>query len=195
MHHLICREKKVKRFKGFFLFMAVILSLSLISGCSSSDDSSSTSGNNDIADSGGSSENDSSSNPSSNKNTYGLGETFTFDDLEITMGSEISFTSVKNKYSDHYKDVVVRIPVTVKNLKDETHNLNMFYYTLFGSQGTELEGISAYFDEDCIDWAGELRSGASYTKYFYLLYDGDGVYAIEFDNWSTKITVEFNVVK
>ena len=28
-----------------------------------------------------------------------------------------------------------------------------------------------------------------------MIYDGDGTYAIEFDDWSEKITVEFEVKK
>ena len=82
----------------------------------------------------------------------------------------------------------------MKNNKDENHNLNMFYYKTFGSQGTELDDISAYFDDE-VGWAGELRPGASYTKAFYLLYDGDGTYAIEFNDWFNTVTVEFEVKK
>lgn len=123
---------------------------------------------------------------------YSLGETFTFDDLEITLGDKITFTKVKNQFSEHNKKSVVKVPITVKNVKDETHSLNMFYYKRYGSQGVELDDVSAYFD-DSVDYAGDLRTGASYTKYLYLLYDGDGTYAIEFDNWTTKITVEFEV--
>ena len=67
----------------------------------------------------------------------------------------------------------------------------MFCFKAFGANGTELGDESAYF----VDFAGELRSGASYTKYLYYLYDADGKYAIEFDDWSTKVTVEFDVKK
>ena len=70
----------------------------------------------------------------------------------------------------------------------------MFYYKAFGSQGTQIDTFGYYFDNS-IDEAGELRSNASYTKYIYLLYDGNGTYAIEFDNWKDKITVEFEVNK
>ncbi len=56
----------------------------------------------------------------------------------------------------------------------------------------QLESAAPYFD-DVIDYTGDLRSGASYTKYFYILYDGNGTYSIEFDNWSTELTVEFQI--
>ena len=70
----------------------------------------------------------------------------------------------------------------------------MFYYDVYGSQGTEVKSLNSYFDEN-IDDAGDLRSGASYTKYIYFLYDGNGKYDIEFDNWSEHKVVEFNITK
>lgn len=131
----------------------------------------------------------------SNDKTIGLEEKFTFDDLEITLGSGISFTKINNRFSDYNGQDVVRVPITVKNIKDETHNLNMFYFSIYGANGTQLSTISSYFN-DSIDFAGDLRSGASYTKYLYFLYDGDGTYSVEFDKvWGSKITVEFTVSK
>ncbi len=129
------------------------------------------------------------------KDQYALDKAFKFDDLEITIGSEFSYTTVDNKYSDHYQKEVIKIPVTVKNLKEETHGLNMFYYDFYGSQGTELDSVSAYFSDDCVDYAGDLRTDASYTKYFYVLYDGDGKYTVEFNNFSEKISIDFEVKK
>lgn len=126
--------------------------------------------------------------------TVGLGDTFTFDDLEITIGTEIAFAKIENEFSEDNGKEVVKLPVTVKNIKDETHSLNMFYYKVFGATGTEANNAFAYFD-DSVDEAGEIRSGGSYTKYMYFIYDTDGTYAIEFDNWSEKVTVEFEVKK
>lgn len=160
-----------KIFKGLFIVLALFLTVTLITGCTSE------SGDSD-----------------SKKKSYGLGETFTFDDLEITLGSDISFTTIKNDYSEYNGKDVIKLPITVKNLKDETHGLNMFYYKVYGSQGSKSNSVTSYFD-DGVDEAGDLRSGASYTKYMYFIYDGNGKYAIEFDNWSTKITVEFDVNK
>lgn len=119
---------------------------------------------------------------------------FVFDDLEITISSDISFDKVDNRYSDHNGQDVVKVPITVKNLKNETHNLNMFYYDVYGSLGTEIETVGSYFDED-INTAGGLRNGASYTKYMYFLYDGDGDYYIEFDDWSEKLELKLTVNK
>lgn len=128
------------------------------------------------------------------KSDLTLGDTFIFDDLEITLGTDITFTKVNNRFSDYNGKDVVKLPITVKNLTDETHGLNMFYYEFYGSQGTEVENVASYFKES-IDYAGDLRSGASYTKYMYFIYDGNGEYAIEFDNYSEKINVVFDINK
>lgn len=129
-----------------------------------------------------------------NNSKPALDKAFNFDDLEITIGSSYSFVAIDNHYSEHHNSSVVKLPVTIKNLKDETHSLNMFYFNLFGSKGTELDNIASYFD-DSIDYAGDLRTGASYTKYFYLLYDGDGTYSIEFDDLTNKITIDIDIKK
>lgn len=130
----------------------------------------------------------------SNDGKYKLNETFKFDDLEITFSDKYSFTKVKNEYSDHNGKTVVKIPVTVKNLKNETHSLNMFYYNVYGSKGTRVETVGSYFTED-LEFAGDLRSGASYTKYLYFIYDGDGEYVIEFDNYSEKVELSMQIKK
>lgn len=155
-----------KILKGLLLVIALVLSITFITGCTAEPETS----------------------------TVGLGETFTFDDLEITLGTEISFTKIENEFSEDNGKDVVKLPVTVKNIKDETHSLNMFYYKVFGATGTEANNAFAYF-EDSVDEAGEIRSGGSYTKYMYFVYDGDGKYAIEFDNWIDKVTIEFEVKK
>ena len=127
-------------------------------------------------------------------------EKFVFDNLEIVIGSGYSFTYSQSKYSDAYGKNVIKLPISVKNIKTETHSLNQFDYTLFGSNGTEIENYNSDFyiwddKKDTIDDAGDLRPGAEYTKYIYFEYDGDGIYTIEFDNWSTTKTVEFEIKK
>lgn len=159
-----------KSFKNLIVMFILLMSLTLITGCT-----------NNITE------------KLSNK-AYGLNDTFTFDDLEITIGDNIEFTKVNNQFSDYDGKTVVKLPITVKNIKDETHSLNMFYYSIFGTEGIELDSLSAYFD-DAVDYAGDLKNGGSYTKYLYFLYDGDGEYSIEFDNYSSKVIVEFDVKK
>ena len=121
---------------------------------------------------------------------YTLGDTFKVDNLEITLGKEIKFSSVDNQFSEHHKKPALGIPITVKNLGNETDSL--YSYTFYGSEGTQLDSIGYYFDDSISD-AGKLRPGASYSKYIYCLYDGDGHYALELG--MEDVTVEFDVKK
>jgi hypothetical protein len=135
-----------------------------------------------------------SASSTSNDEIYKLGDTITFDGLEITFDSTYTFVTIQNQFSEYNGKSVIKLGATVKNISSEKNYLNMFYYSLFGSQGTELSRVTAYFD-DTIDYAGELKPEASYKKYFYILYDGDGDYSIDFDNFSQEISVEFSIYK
>lgn len=132
--------------------------------------------------------------PSTNnkKNNYTLGETFEFDGFEITLDKSYSFVTLDNEFSELNGSTVIKLGATIKNNSGKTDHINQFFLTEFGSKGTELDSVDYYFDES-VDDAGDLRDGASYYKYFYILYDGNGKYGIDFDNYSKKITVEFDV--
>lgn len=130
-----------------------------------------------------------------NNDDYVINKAFKFDDLEITISDDISFTTINNEFSDlNHKDIIV-IPVTIKNLKDETHSLNMFFYKFYGSKGTGIDSASAYFMDESVDFGGELRAGATYTKNFYIAYDGNGDYYVEFNNFSQKIEIKIPINK
>ena len=126
------------------------------------------------------------------KDKYSLGESFLFDGLKLKLDNTYTFDTIDNMFSDKNGSKVIKIGVSVKNVSEEKKSLNMFYYDMFGSKGTELDSVSFYFDDD-IDLAGDLKPEASYKKYFYILYDGDGVYSIDFDNFYQKVSVEFNI--
>ena len=140
------------------------------------------------------SNNSSTNNVSSGDGKYKLGDTFVFDGLELSFDTSYSFTTIKNRYSDQNGKSVIKLGVNVKNVSEEKNHLNMFYYDIFGSQGIELDSISSYFD-DSIEDAGDLKTGASYKTYFYILYDGDGKYSIDFDNFTQKVSIEFDIKK
>lgn len=165
-----------------------------LTGCSN-DNNTNNEENNNSNNNYNNSSNDSSNNSNTiQNNKYGLGDTFVFDGLELTFDTTYSFATIKNKYSKHNGKSVIKLGINVKNVSSQKNSLNMFSYDLFGSQGTELDSITSYFD-DTIDYAGDLKPDASYKSYFYILYDGDGKYSIDFDNYSQEISIEFNVAK
>ena len=126
-------------------------------------------------------------------------DTITFDGLEITFKNDYDFTTLDNEYSKLDGSDVIRIPVHVKNISDNVAGINMFYVTMYGSNGTKIEDLSFYFmdDNDMMNDAGtdSLRSGAEIDVICHILYDGDGDYYISFDNFSSEIEVKFPIKK
>ena len=124
-----------------------------------------------------------------------IDKAFEFDGLEITVGSNYEFAVVDNEYSDYNGATAVRIPITVKNISADFNSLNPFYFKVIGSQGTDVDSLDSYFEDD-ITWnAGDLRPEASYTRYMYIVYDGDGLYTVVFDNWDVKVYIDLNIAK
>ena len=176
--------------------LALLLILSL-AACSSNDDASSTS--NDQTSSQEQQETVSSETTEeteevneSKELTYG--DTFTFDGFEITISNNIEWATVENQFAEENGMDVALVPVHIKNNSGETGMLNMFYYKFFGPSGVELSSLAGYF-ENTLDFSGELRDGAETDSYFALLYEGDGDYYIEFDNYSDKLEVKLPITK
>lgn len=124
--------------------------------------------------------------------SYRGNETFTFDNLEITVGNNYSFTTLNNKYSRYNGRKVIKIPVTIKNTLDKDYNLNLYYYSLYDYKGEEIDEVAAYFN-DGLFYADNLKPGESYTKYLYILYEKDGTYIIKFNKKEEKVVVFFDV--
>lgn len=133
-------------------------------------------------------------NNNTKKSTKVNGDKFSFDKFEIAIGNNYSFVQVNNEYSQYNGQDVIKLPITLKNTSYEKTHLNMFYHSYEGPSGKSLPKLAAMFDES-IDYADDLESGEEYTKYLYILYDGDGKYKIEFNNYKEKKTVEFTINK
>ena len=121
-------------------------------------------------------------------------EKFTFDELEITIGKNYTFDIIDKEYDKDNKKEVVKLPINVKNLKNNTHHLSMFYYTIKSPDKIKLSSKGEHFD-DSIDYAEYLANNKSYTKYIYFVYEKDGVYSLEFNNGSEKKEVYINIYK
>ena len=114
---------------------------------------------------------------------FTLGDSFEFNGssgrIEITLGTDISWTEITNTWSEHYGATVFAIPVTITNIDTETGGINMFDISQFGSHGLRLRSVGIFLDND-ITMQGDMRPGATAEGNLYFLYVGDGQYAIEF---------------
>jgi hypothetical protein len=111
--------------------------------------------------------------------TYSVGEAFTFDGLEIMLGAEMQWTVMGSRGNNYENEDVVKIPIIVKNLKDDEHGLNMFFYGVSGSKGTKVHALTV--SKDDINTAGGIESGGIKEAYIYIRYDGDAEYIIVFN--------------
>lgn len=130
-----------------------------------------------------------------NKTQYKIGEYFKFDGLEMVLDYGIQFKTIENRYSEYNGETVIAIPTSVKNISGKTHGLNTYTYRHFGPDGTQTPtSISVYF-QDSVDDIGDMRNGAIDYGYMYILYEGDGDYIVEFNNYTERIEVTIPVKK
>lgn len=134
------------------------------------------------------------SKPDESSKVLTFNSTILFDDLEIVIGNQIKWVKVDNQFSENNGADVAEVPVTIKNVSDKTHGLNMFYYKFYGPDGNELDDVSTYFDNDAYS-AGDMRSGATQNTYFHILYKGNGDYYVEFSAFSDPIEVKLPIKK
>lgn len=141
----------------------------------------------------GSTYNTESNYNNSSKTTFTLGETFTFDNLEFSMGTSVEFTTIDNEFSDYYECDIIKIPVTIKNIGSKSNSLSSLDFSVYSPNNKELSSVYSYFD-DGLGWnTPDILPNASYIKYFYCPYENDGIYKILFGFLKTELTVEIPV--
>ena len=126
---------------------------------------------------------------------FSYSDTIVFDYLEITFYDAIEWVTLNNRYSDNHGADVAKIPVSIKNNKNETHGLNMFYFSQYGPDGLKLNDVSAYFLENDVAFAGNMRSGAVQNSFMHILYIGDGDYYVEFKDFYNTVEVKLPIHK
>lgn len=126
--------------------------------------------------------------------TVNAGEVFEFSNMQIIIGTDYTFTTLNNSDSAKNGITLVKLPITVKNLSNDENHLNMFYSDIYDPSDKKLTKESTYFD-DTIDYADDLKSGESYTKYYYFEYTTDGTYKVKFNNFTSKIDVNVAIKK
>lgn len=130
---------------------------------------------------------------------YSFGDSFDFDSssakVNISIGNNYSFDVIDNHYSEYYKKTVIKIPATIKNIDTKTDILNMYNVQMYNINGNRSpREIYNYFDDGEILYT-QMRPGAKVSGYFYILYEGDGTYYIEFSSGNDNIEVELAITR
>lgn len=122
-----------------------------------------------------------------------LEETFEFDNLEITLGTDIAWDVIENEFFELNGAAVFSLPITVTNLSERTRKFDMFSYIQFSPTGEKLVSISSFFVDNAIDWSDDISPNETVEAYMYFLFDDNGEYVIEFDNSSERIKIVFDI--
>jgi len=112
-----------------------------------------------------------------------LGSTFEFEDLLITLGTEIGWSTIDRSWHDLHGQEVFYIPITLTNLYNATNRLQTNRISPFGPDGLRLDDVGGLVDNDVSDWTNEMRSGATLHSNMHILYNGSGQYVLEFQSW------------
>lgn len=185
------KTKKWISHKWWFWFIVILLVTVMFSTCNNQNDSNTVNReNNDISMVGESI--DDKDNTSEIKKEINIGDSFVFDDLEITV-IDYEVRDVENRYSDYENAVLIKL--SIKNMSEEVHGLNMFYYNAYGPNGIEVStSLDSYFD-DAEGASLDMLPDVTLESFIAIEYDGDGMYLIIFDNWTEEIDVYINVKK
>jgi len=118
---------------------------------------------------------------------YEPGETFVFDNFEITIsGNTILLESENSDDEDtDISEYIVKLPITLTNLDDETRRFNWSTMDIYGTSGVALRRSFSFQHDDNIEFfLRDMRAGATTSDmYLYFPYDGDGYYYISFSTW------------
>lgn len=117
-----------------------------------------------------------------------------FDDFKISIDIDRAMNTyiIDNQFSELNGRKVYAVPMIIENTGSETKGINMFYVKAFGSKGTELDSVYAYFEE-AQDFYKELRPGAKIQTAYYMLDDGRGEYCIVFKNFTVEKELVVNI--
>lgn len=120
--------------------------------------------------------------PSSSNTEISFGDTFVFDNFEITFTEDIQFATASDGRE------AFSVPITLKNIGTESSALLSFKYKIFNPSGTKATNMESWF-EDSIFVAGQIRPDATLETLLYILYEGDGTYVIEFGSTDIALPI------
>lgn len=189
----------MKKASKTLMMIALLYSILSLAGCSNTvSDSSSkvtdTSSTNSAMESDVQSTADSSVQSNSETAESDSSDSVIFDDFKISIDTERAMNTyvIDNQFSELNGRKVYAVPMMIENTGSETKGINIFYVKAFGSSGTELDSVYAYFTE-AQDFYKEMRPEAKIQTAYYMLDDGSGEYCIVFKNFTEEKELFINI--
>ena len=129
----------------------------------------------------------------SNTSEKGLGDTFTFDNLEITVGSTAEVFVADESVDSYEGKEFIKVPLTIKNVGTDENRFKSYNYSIYFGEDY-LFKMGTIFD-DSVESSDFIGSGETYNANIYFLYEGDGSYKIELNNYTNIVNIVFDVTK
>lgn len=163
---------------AFSLALALALSLMCLAGC--------------VREDGASSEDDVLFE-NTTTGQLGFGDTFTYEDIEYTLGEDPVLVGVVDGGSNYEGRTFIKLPVTIKNVSDKKNQPSLVNCTFFDNKGIVCDygasGMSPRLTlsdgsvlADEVNQIGYMRHDAQIESYMLLEYNGDGWYYVDFSN-------------
>lgn len=131
--------------------------------------------------------------------THNLGDTFTFDDFEITFGDSIEWVNrdISDTNDPDNPEYFIKVPITLTNNSGETCRFEWARLNVYGSTGIAIKRFYYPRFKDDIEELRDMRDGATATgMYLYFPYDGDADYYIEINSsYEAKREIMIEIVK
>jgi DNA-directed RNA polymerase subunit RPC12/RpoP len=130
---------------------------------------------------------------------HNLGDTFTFDDFEITFGDSIEWIRRDNydPNDPNSHEYFIRIPITLTNNSGRTTRFEWGRLNVYGLAAIAMPRFYFPRYKDDIEDLRDMRDGAATTGMFlYFPYDGDAEYFIEINSsYEAKREIMIEIVK
>ena len=179
--------------------LVVVLSLCLLTGCERREPEESNSDEEQTA------EEQLFSQEEATTGQVSLGDTFTYEGIEVKLAGSYSLVTVTGDYAtSHQGQTFIKIPAAVTNVSDERNSFkftNCYFYDNNGIEtdyaGTSINELAQLSDgsfaSSDITRIGNMRQGAQVDAFMLLEYTGDGTYYVEFvDNFELVLEVKSN---
>ncbi|MCL2841795.1 MAG: copper amine oxidase N-terminal domain-containing protein [Defluviitaleaceae bacterium] len=113
---------------------------------------------------------------------YTFGSVVNFDDLIIIFHDNIEWLTVDNRFNENHGSDVFRVPMSITNTRNTPHGLNMFFYTQFGIDGTQLRSINFAIGDTENTHTNQILPNVTLHAHMNFLYAGDGIYTVSLDS-------------
>ena len=132
---------------------------------------------------------------STEEKSFTFGDTFVLCDFEITIGESITWAKTDVTTYEHHLNDYIKLPLKIKNTTAKPLMFEYISMKYYGTKGYMLVPVTRLTFEDAKDFYTEVPPNEVVETFWYMEYDGDGEYVIEFAFNRDTYKVKLNITK